>query len=147
MCIIILNLNKHHPKLVPHPPLNNAVHIGFHSFLTRLDFTNMIIVTKNVFKKMHFIWVSMYLARSANWGHYINVSYWRGDCHFTWSSEPCEDLAICWAKLVPLFLSYFKTLSIGLTPGIEPTTSRSAVKRSTNWADPAAVKIYKLFML
>ena len=55
MCIIILNLNKHHPKLVPHTPLNNAVHIGFHSFLTRLDFTNMIIVTKNIFKKMHFI--------------------------------------------------------------------------------------------
>ena len=63
MCIIILNLNKHHPKLVPHPPLNNAVHIGFHSFLTRLDFTNMIIATKNIKKKMHFIWVSMYLAR------------------------------------------------------------------------------------
>ena len=55
MCIIILNLNKHHPKLVPHPPLNNAVPVGFHSFLTRLDFTNMIIVTKNIFKKMHFI--------------------------------------------------------------------------------------------
>ena len=63
MCIIILNLNKHHPKLVPHPPLNNAVHIGFHRFLTRLDFTNMIIATKNILKKMHFIWVSMYLAR------------------------------------------------------------------------------------
>ena len=63
MCIIILNLNKHHPKLVPPPPLNNAVPVGFHSFLTRLDFTNMIIVTKNIFKKMHFIWVSMYLAQ------------------------------------------------------------------------------------
>ena len=63
MCIIILNLNKHHPKLVPPPPLNNAVPVGFHSFLTRLDFTNVIIATKNIFKKMHFIWVSMYLAR------------------------------------------------------------------------------------
>ena len=51
MCIIILNLNKHHSKLVPPPPLNNAVHIGFHSFLTRLDFTNMIIATKNILKK------------------------------------------------------------------------------------------------
>ena len=29
------------------------------------------------------------------------------------------------------FLSYFKTLSIGPVPGIEPTTFRSAVKRST----------------
>ena len=64
MCIIILNLNKHHPKLVPPPPLNNAVPVGFHSFLTRLDFTNMITATKNIQKKkMHFIWVSMYLAR------------------------------------------------------------------------------------
>ena len=62
MCIIILNLNKHHSKLVPPPPLNNAVPVGFHSFLTRLDFTNMIIATKNI-QKMHFIWVSMYLAR------------------------------------------------------------------------------------
>ena len=64
MCIIILNLNKHRSKLVPPPPLNNAVPVGFHSFLTRLDFTNMIIVTKDIQKKKeHFIWVSMYLAR------------------------------------------------------------------------------------
>ena len=27
-----------------------------------------------------------------------------------------------------------------LAPGIEPATSRSAVKRSTDWANPAAVK-------
>ena len=37
------------------------------------------------------------------------------------------------------FLSYFKTLSIGPVPGIEPTTFRSAVKRSTDWANPAGV--------
>ena len=30
------------------------------------------------------------------------------------------------------FLSYFKTLSIGPVPGIEPTTFRSAFKRSTD---------------
>ena len=133
MCIIILNLNKHHPKLVPPPPLNNAVPVGFHSFLTRLDFTNMIIATKNILKKKCTLFECQCIQHgSANWGHYINVSYWRRGCHFTWSSEPCEDLAICWAKLVPLFLSYFKTLSIGLTPGIEPATSRSAGKPSTN---------------
>ena len=93
---------------------------------------------------MHFIWVSMYLARkfeSANWGHYINVSYWRRDRHFTWSSEPREGLACCSAKGVPSFLGYFKTLSIGPAPGIEPATSRSAVKRSTDWANPAAASI------
>ena len=49
-----------------------------------------------------------------------------------WSSESGEGLAICRAKVVPSFLSYFKTLSIGLAPGIEPATSRSAVKHSTD---------------
>ena len=33
----------------------------------------------------------------------------------------------------------FKTLSIGPAVRIEPMTSRSAVKRSTDWAKPAAV--------
>ena len=50
-----------------------------------------------------------------------------------------EGLAVCGAKGVPLFRSYFKTRSIGPAPGIEPATSRSAVKRSTDWAYPAAV--------
>ena len=36
------------------------------------------------------------------------VSYWRRDRHFTWSSKPRESLAICRAKAVPSFLSYFK---------------------------------------
>ena len=43
-------------------------------------------------------------------------------------------------KAVPSFLSYFKTLSIGLVPGIKPTNSCSAVERSTVWANPAAVR-------
>ena len=64
--------------------------------------------------------------------------FWR-DRHFTWSSEPREGPAACRAKEVPSFLSYFKTLSISPAPGIEPATSRSAVKRSTDWANPAAV--------
>ena len=66
---------------------------------------------------------------STNWGNYFYVS---GDCHFTWSSEPREGLAICRAKNVPSFLCYFKTLSVGSAPEIEPSTSRSAVKRSTD---------------
>ena len=61
------------------------------------------------------------------------------DRHFTWSSEPRESLAAS-AKEVPSFLSYFKTLSNGPATGIEPATSRSAVKRSTDWANPATVK-------
>ena len=50
----------------------------------------------------------------------------------TWSSEPREGPAVYSAKVIPSFLSYFKTLSIGPAPGIEPTTSRSAVKHSTD---------------
>ena len=47
-------------------------------------------------------------------------------------SEPSEGLAVFRLKAVPLFLSYFKTLSIGLLPGMEPATSRSVVKYSTD---------------
>ena len=38
------------------------------------------------------------------------------------------------------FSVIFKTLSIGPAPGIEPAMSRSAVKCSTDLANPAAVK-------
>ena len=81
---------------------------------------------------MPFIWVSMYLARKlcTNWKHCFYVSlYWRGDCHFSWSSEPREGLATCSAKREPSFVRYFKTLSIGPVPGFEPATSLSAVTR------------------
>ena len=73
------------------------------------------------------------------------VSNWRRDHHFTWSSEPREGPAACRAKGVPSFLSYFKTLSIGPAPGVEPATSPSAVKQSTDWANPAAVMMITLF--
>ena len=74
----------------------------------------------------------MYLARKlcTNLKHCSYVSlYWRGDCHFSWSSEPREGLATCSAKREPSFVSYFKTLSIGPVPGFEPATSLSAVTR------------------
>ena len=48
------------------------------------------------------------------------------------SSEPLEDLAVCTAKEVPSFCQLFKTLSIGLAPGIECVTFPSEVKCSTN---------------
>ena len=49
-------------------------------------------------------------------------------------------------RRVPSFFSYFKTLSISPAPGIEPATSRSAFKRSTDrdWANTTAVKILVL---
>ena len=56
-----------------------------------------------------------------------------------WSlSEPQEGLTVCGAKAIHSFLSYFKTKSIGPSPGIEPPTSHSPVKRSTDRANPAA---------
>ena len=55
--------------------------------------------SKKKFKKTPFIWVSMYIQHeSTNWGHNLNVSYWRRNRHFTWSSEPREGLAVYRAK-------------------------------------------------
>ena len=45
------------------------------------------------------------------------------------------------SKAIPLFLSHFKIPSVGPVSGIEPATSRSVVKRSTDGANPAAVKM------
>ena len=71
-----------------------------------------------------------------NWGDYFFVFKERLNSHFTWSSEPREGLAACSAKGVPSFLSYFN-LSFCPVPGFEPATSRSTVKRTTDWANPA----------
>ena len=75
----------------------------------------------------------------ANWGHYIFTSP-NGNGTAILRGHPSH------AKVSPLavqreyfhFSVVFKTLSIGPAPGIEPATSRSAVKRSTDWANPAA---------
>ena len=67
---------------------------------------------------------------SANWGHYIlRLLIETGPPFYVVSRE---GLAGCSAKEGPSFLSHFKTLSVGPAPGIEPATSRSAVKRSTD---------------
>ena len=55
-----------------------------------------------------------------------------GTSIFTWSFGPREGLAICRVKAVHSFLSHFKNLSVGLVLGIEPVTSCSAVKCSTD---------------
>ena len=65
-------------------------------------------------------------------------SYWRRDRHFTCSSEPRE--RSYGAREAGTF-SYFEILSIGPASGIEHATSRFAVNRSTDWANPAAVII------
>ena len=56
-----------------------------------------------------------------------------------WSSKTRQGLRACSAKEVPSFLGYFKTLSNGSAPGMEPATFRSSVNCSTDWANPAAV--------
>ena len=48
------------------------------------------------------------------------------------SSEPREGPTVCRVEVVTSFLSYFRTLSIGPDSGIQPMTSRSAVKSSTD---------------
>ena len=76
----------------------------------------------------------MYVARKNKLGTLFSRALPEG------GTEAREGLTICRAKAVPSFLSYFKTLSVGSVPGIEPVTRRSAVKRSTNGANPATVK-------
>ena len=72
-------------------------------------------------KERHFIWVCMFcFHESAYWGQYFYVSNWRRDWHFTWSSEPCEGLAICRVRQYNTFISQSSDLSIGLTLGDEP---------------------------
>lgn len=60
--------------------------------------------------------------------------------HLFFFSLPHEVLAICKVKEIPSFLSCFEALCIGLAPWIEPATTRSAVKRSTDRTSLAAVK-------
>ena len=97
-------------------------------FYTFLAFLKMVFQAINVRDSLK----QSILHESTNWGRYFYFSYWRRDRHFTLQSEPREGLAVCRAMGVPSFLSYFKTLSIGRTPRIEPTTCRSAVKHSTD---------------
>ena len=81
---------------------------------------------------MYFLWVSMYLAQKCQLGTLYYISYWRRDRHQVYVAiRATRRLLFC----------YFKTLSIGPIPGIEPAASRSAVKHSIDWAKPAAVQL------
>ena len=87
---------------------------------------------------MHFFFSVIVFSLKVLTGNTIfYVSSWRQDRQLTWSSMPCKSLP-AWSATtgVPSFLSYFKTLSIGPVSGIEPATFHSAVKRSTEWANP-----------
>ena len=84
-------------------------------------------------KTKHFIWVSMYLAPSTNWGHYVNAFSWRRDSPpVTCSSEQREGLAVRRAKTVTSLSSYFKTLRSGPALGLNPRPSSRVPKFSLN---------------
>ena len=86
-------------------------------------------VVSACFKKRTLIECKVFSMKVLTGGHYFYISNWRWDLRFTWSCKPRKDLAICKAKGVPSFLSFFKTVSIGPAPGIEknPATLPSAV--------------------
>ena len=89
---------------------------------------------------MHFICVNVFSTKVLT--EDTIFTYPTGDRtarHFMWSSESSEGLAERSAWEVLSFLSYFKILSIDPAPGIEPATSQSALKRSTDCSYPAAV--------
>ena len=89
---------------------------------------------------MHFICVNVFSTKVLT--EDTIFTYPTGDRtarHFMWSSESSEGLAERSAWEVLSFLSYFKILSIDPAPGIEPATSQSALKRSTDCSYPAVV--------
>ena len=63
------------------------------------------------------------------------------DCYFTWSSKPCESLAVWRTKEVPSFLNYyFWNPAHWFGPGKRTFDLHPVVMCSANWANPAAVK-------
>ena len=83
--------------------------------------------------KKNVLYLSVYLARK----YFLRTLFLlapTGDRNIIllqWSSTPGEGLAVCRTKTVPLFLRFFKTLSIGPVPGIKVTISRSTIERGS----------------
>ena len=69
-------------------------------------------------KQALYLSVNVFSTKVLIGGTFLDVSNWTRDRHFTWSYEPREGPAACSAKGVSSFLSYFKTLTIVPTPGI-----------------------------
>ena len=89
------------------------------------DFSAAVKMRREI-KKALYLSVNVFSTKVLTWDIIFTSPTGDGNAiNFTWSSDPREGL---------------KTLSIGPAPGIEPTTCRSAVKRSTVLANPAAVK-------
>ena len=83
--------------------------------------------------KKYVLYLSVYLARK----YFLRTLFLlapTGDRNIIllqWSSTPGEGLAVCRTKTAPLFLIFFKTLSIGPVPGIKVAISLSTVERGS----------------
>ena len=82
--------------------------------LKTLEFTKCL---NNRFKKRTY-WSFSVLSSKVPIGVILLLPHLETGQPFTWSSEPHEGLAICKAKAVPSFLSYFKSLSLNPAEGI-----------------------------
>ena len=78
-----------------------------------------------------------------DWGNCVNVSYLEMEPPFyvvIQATRRSSRLKADGRQYLTIIQLLFKTLSTGPTPGIKPTTSRFAVKRSSHWANPASDK-------
>ena len=76
-------------------------------------------VSNNVFSTKVLIWDTIFMSPTGD-----TTAILHGHLRHT-------KVVACSAKGIPLFLSYFETMSIGPVPGIKPTSFHSAVKLTT----------------
>ena len=103
----------------------------------QIDWASLIVGSKfTVFPSFYFVFEGNFPSRSPR------VAYiWRDVGFFAlpgWRAYIWRGLYM--EGLIFGILRYFKTLRNGPAPGIEPSTFHSAVKRSTDWANPASPK-------
>ena len=82
-----------------------------------------------------------------DWGNCVNVSYLEMEPPFyvvIQATRRSRRLKADGRQYLTTIQLLFKTLSTGPTPGIKPTTSRFAVKRSSHWANPTSDKHDKI---
>ena len=110
-----------------------------------LPIRNVVGTGKPYSKKIIFIWVSMYLA----WKYQLDTIFTSptGDRPAILHGHPSYvRSSLLQGKGSTLFLSYFKTQSIGPASGIKPATSRCAVKHFilTAWSAKTAYDLVKI---
>ena len=101
-----------------------------------IKFCDHVLLFKSYNKKMH--WVSIYLARKCELGTLFYISYRRRDRHLRGHPSHAKFSPLAVQRKYLHFSVILRPMSNGPAPRIEPATSRSAVKHSTDWANPAA---------